>query len=126
MKQERKKIILYLRPELSEADKFATKKIEESPVQTEAVRTALLAGIALGEIDDRLPSLLASILSERTKADTFKVMLDSFLTVDSDGTHAHNKVNSSQAERGLSTDKVKMEKEPPSQAAQNLKGSLPD
>ncbi|MEX5855252.1 plasmid partitioning/stability family protein [Providencia huaxiensis] len=126
MKQERKKIILYLRPELSDADKFATKKIEESPVQTEAVRTALLAGIALGEIDDRLPSLLASILSDRTKADTFKVMLDSFLTVDGDGTQAHNKVISSQAVRGLSTDKAKMEKEPPSQAAQNLKGSLPE
>lgn len=126
MKQERKKIILYLRPELSEADKFAIKKIEVSPVQTEAVRTALLAGIALGEIDDRLPSLLASILSDRTKADTFKVMLDSFLTVDSDGTHAHNKVNLSQAKRALLTDKVKIEKEPPSQAAKNLKGSLPD
>lgn len=42
-------------------------------------RTALLAGLALGEVDSRLPSMLAALLAEDTKPETLRKMLASFL-----------------------------------------------
>lgn len=44
-------------------------------------RTALLAGLALGEVDSRLPSMLAALLAEDTKPETLRKMLASFLEI---------------------------------------------
>lgn len=61
MSQERKKVMIYLRPEAYANEKAASEKIKK---HSDMARTALLAGLALGEVDSRLPGLLASLLTE--------------------------------------------------------------
>ncbi|EKG7317543.1 plasmid stabilization protein, partial [Escherichia coli] len=55
MSQERKKVMIYLRPEAYANEKAASEKIKK---HSDMARTALLAGLALGEVDSRLPGLL--------------------------------------------------------------------
>lgn len=124
MKQERKKILFYLRPELSEGEQFAVSRLNEARSLNETVRTALLAGIALGEIDNRLPAMLASILSDETKGETIRIMLESFLSTQkvSEQTENTNSLSKDLSQEQLNSSS----KEANSTAARNLKDSLPD
>ena len=61
MSQERKKVMIYLRPEAYANEKAASEKIKK---HSDMARTALLAGLALGEVDSRLPGLLAVYIIE--------------------------------------------------------------
>lgn len=81
MPQERRKVLLYLRPDLSASERFVDARIESHPnrVRGELARTALLAGFALAEVDSRLPGILAATLGDDTKGETIRAMLASFL-----------------------------------------------
>ncbi len=79
----RRKVLIYLRPGTHASERFADARIEALPRcdRSELSRTALLAGIALGEIDSRLPSVLAALLADNTSPDTLRMMLASFLNI---------------------------------------------
>ncbi|MEH4990135.1 plasmid partitioning/stability family protein [Enterobacter ludwigii] len=79
----RRKVLIYLRPETHASERFADARIEahHRGDRGEFSRTALLAGIALGEIDSRLPSVLAALLAENTSPETLRTMLSSFLNI---------------------------------------------
>ena len=79
----RRKVLIYLRPETLVSECFADARIEahHRGDRGELSRTALLAGIALGEIDRRLPSVLAALLAENTSPETLRTMLSSFLNI---------------------------------------------
>lgn len=81
MPQERRKVLLYLRPEISASERFVDARIESHPnrVRGDVARTALLAGFALAEVDSRLPGILAATLGDDTKGETIRAMLASFL-----------------------------------------------
>ncbi|MFK9881858.1 plasmid partitioning/stability family protein, partial [Klebsiella pneumoniae] len=84
-------------------------------------RTALLAGLALGEVDSRLPSMLAALLAEDTKPETLRKMLASFLEIQP----------ASPAPAAAAAAAPAKAPEPPapvseSVSARNLAGSLPD
>ncbi|HEJ7885222.1 TPA: plasmid partitioning/stability family protein [Serratia marcescens] len=83
MVMTRRKVLIYLRPETHASERFADARIEahHRGDRGELSRTALLAGIALGEIDSRLPSLLAALLSDNTTSDTLRTILASFLNI---------------------------------------------
>ncbi|WP_145504166.1 plasmid partitioning/stability family protein [Yersinia vastinensis] len=84
----RRKVLIYLRPAANVSERFADARIEALPRgdRRELSRTALLAGIALGEIDRRLPSVLAAMLADNTSPETLRTMLSSFLSIQS-GSH---------------------------------------
>lgn len=79
----RRKVLIYLRPETHASERFADAWIEahHRGDRGELSRTALLAGIALGEMDSRLPSVLAALLAENTSQETLRAMLSSFLNI---------------------------------------------
>ncbi|WP_373224950.1 plasmid partitioning/stability family protein [Enterobacter cloacae complex sp. ESBL7] len=79
----RRKILIYLRPETHASERFADIRIEALARgdRGELTRTALLAGIALGEIDNRLPSVLAALLADNTSPETLRSMLVAFLNI---------------------------------------------
>ncbi|VXC72831.1 conserved hypothetical protein [Enterobacterales bacterium 8AC] len=79
----RKKVLFYLRTDTHAAERFAGARLEahHRGDRGEVSRTALLAGIALGEIDGRLPSVLAALLADNTSPDTLRTMLASFLNI---------------------------------------------
>ncbi len=83
MTLERRKVLIYLRPDISASERFADAKIEahHRGDRGDMSRTALLAGLALGEVDSRLPSMLAALLAEDTKPETLRKMLASFLEI---------------------------------------------
>ena len=62
----RRKVLIYLRPETHASERFADARIEAYHLgdRGDLSRTALLAGIALGEIDLRLLLVLAALLRE--------------------------------------------------------------
>ena len=62
MTLDRRKVLIYLRPDISASERFADAKIEahHRGDRGDMSRTALLAGLALGEVDSRLPSMLAA------------------------------------------------------------------
>ncbi|STV29580.1 plasmid stable inheritance protein [Klebsiella pneumoniae subsp. ozaenae] len=64
MTSDRRKVLIYLRPDISASERFADAKIEahHRGDRGDMSRTALLAGLALGEVDSRLPSMLAALL----------------------------------------------------------------
>ncbi|HCA9959129.1 TPA: plasmid stabilization protein [Klebsiella quasipneumoniae subsp. quasipneumoniae] len=119
MTLERRKVLIYLRPDISASERFADAKIEahHRGDRGDMSRTALLAGLALGEVDSRLPSMLAALLAEDTKPETLRKMLASFLEI--------QPASSAPAAAPAKTS------EPPapvseSVSARNLAGSLPD
>lgn len=59
----RRKAPIHLHPETHASDRFADARIEVLPrgERGELSRTALLPDIALGEIDSRIPFLLAAL-----------------------------------------------------------------
>jgi len=73
----RRKVLIYLRPETHASERFADTRIEahHRGDRGELSRTALLAGIALGEIDRRLPSVLAALLADNTSQETLRTIL---------------------------------------------------
>ncbi|EPU1026774.1 TPA: plasmid partitioning/stability family protein [Klebsiella pneumoniae] len=83
MTLDRRKVLIYLRPDISASERFADAKIEahHRGDRGDMSRTALLAGLALGEVDSRLPSMLAALLAEDTKPETLRKMLASFLEI---------------------------------------------
>ncbi|MFU2317145.1 plasmid partitioning/stability family protein [Rahnella sp. PCH160] len=85
MAMTRRKVLIYLRPATHASERFADARIESSPrgERGELTRTALLAGIALGEIDSRIPSVLAALLVDNTTPVTLRTMLTSFLNIQS-------------------------------------------
>ena len=80
MTLDRRKVLIYLRPDISASERFADAKVEahHRGDRGDMSRTALLAGLALGEVDSRLPSMLAALLAEDTKPETLRKMLASF------------------------------------------------
>lgn len=70
MSEERKKFTLYLHPD-KDADRQALEVIESVPrsARGELYRNALIAGMALQQLDPRLPALLSAMLSESFSAD---------------------------------------------------------
>ncbi|MBL5899768.1 plasmid stabilization protein [Enterobacter asburiae] len=83
MPMNRRKVLIYLRPETHAGERVADSYLDACPRgdRSEQARTALLAGIALGQIDARLPPLLAALLADDTGAETLLRMLTSFLNV---------------------------------------------
>lgn len=79
----RRKVLIYLRPDMYASEHFADARIEahHRGERGELSRTALLAGIALGEIDCRLPPILAALLADNTSPETLRTMLPSFLNI---------------------------------------------
>ena len=79
----RRKVLIYLRPETHASERFADTRIEahHRGDRGELSRTALLADIALGEIDSRLPSVLAALLADNTGQEILRTMLSSFLNI---------------------------------------------
>ena len=55
MTLDRRKVLIYLRPDISASERFADAKIEahHRGDRGDMSRTALLAGLALGEVDSR-------------------------------------------------------------------------
>ncbi|EMW9188860.1 plasmid stabilization protein [Escherichia coli] len=112
MSQERKKVMIYLRPEAYANEKAASEKIKK---HSDMARTALLAGLALGEVDSRLPGLLASLLTEDNNPELIRKMLASFL-----------ELPAAVEERPASIEPVKERVVAKSASARNLADSLPD
>lgn len=81
----RRKVLIYLRLGTHASERFADVRIEALPRRdrSELSRTALLIGIALGEIDNRLPSVLAALLADNTSPETLRTMLASFMNIQS-------------------------------------------
>jgi len=79
----RRKVLIYLRPGTHASERFADARIEAHHWGNRGAlsRTALLAGIALGEIDSRLPSVLAALLADNTAPETLRTILVSFLNI---------------------------------------------
>lgn len=117
----RRKVLIYLRPDMYASEHFADARIEahHRGERGELSRTALLAGIALGEIDRRLPSVLAALLADNTSPETLRTMLSSFLSIQS-GAHQSVAVTTTEPQP------VDTEKPISSISAQNLAGSLPE
>lgn len=70
----RRKIMFYLNPESSMADRYVCDEIDRMPQgdRGKTWRAALLAGFALRKQDSRLPHMLAELLTEHT---TFEEMV---------------------------------------------------
>lgn len=70
MSEERKKFTLYLHPE-RDADRQALEVIEAVPrsARGELFRNAFITGMALQQLDPRLPALLAVMLNREFTAD---------------------------------------------------------
>lgn len=117
----RRKVLIYLRPETHASERFADARIEahHRGDRGELSRTALLAGIALGEIDSRLPSVLASLLADNTSPETLLTMLSSFLNIQPG-------YASSVTVRTTEPRPVVTEKPISSVSAKNLASSLPE
>jgi hypothetical protein len=117
----RRKVLIYLRPETHASERFADTRIEahHRGDRGELSRTALLAGIALGEIDRRLPSVLAALLADNTSPETLRKMLLSFLNI---------QPCSGQPVAAATTEPqpAVMEQATGSVSAKNLAGSLPE
>lgn len=117
----RRKVLIYLRPTTHASERFADARIEahHRGDRGELSRTALLAGIALGEIDSRLPSVLAGLLADNTSPETLRTMLSSFLNIQPDyAPSVAVAATEPQPEvAGQSTSSV---------SAKNLAGSLPE
>ncbi|CAD6149883.1 plasmid partitioning/stability family protein [Escherichia coli] len=121
MSQERRKVLFYLRPGLNASEQYADAKLEGHPLRdrNDMARTAMLAGIALGEVDSRLPPMLASLLSGDNSPEVIRKMLVSFLEISPEVREA------SEGNTSVSED-VKKPGVPKSRSAQNLANSLPD
>lgn len=117
----RRKILIYLRPETHVGERFADTRIEahHRGDRGELSRTALLAGIALGEIDCRLPSVLAALLADNTSPETLRTMLSSFLNIQPG--YASSVTVTTTEPRSVAT-----EKPISSVSAKNLASSLPE
>ncbi|MBQ4938365.1 plasmid stability protein [Citrobacter werkmanii] len=76
MSEERKKFTLYLHPE-RDADRQALEVIEAVPRSTrgELFRNAFISGMALQQLDPRLPALLAAMLNKEFTADQLTGLL---------------------------------------------------
>ncbi|MEI9745005.1 plasmid partitioning/stability family protein [Enterobacter ludwigii] len=117
----RRKVLIYLRPETHASERFADARIEahHRGDRGDLSRTALLAGIALGEIDSRLPSVLAALLADNTSQETLRTMLSSFLSIQS-GSVPSVTVTTTEPRP------VVTEKPISSVSAKNLAGALPE
>ncbi|WP_115116260.1 MULTISPECIES: plasmid partitioning/stability family protein [Enterobacterales] len=117
----RRKILIYLRPNTHASERFADARIQahHRGDRGELSRTALLAGIALGEIDNRLPSVLAALLADNTSPETLRTMLVSFLNIQPGS--APPVVLTATV-----PSPVALEQSTSSVSAKNLAGSLPD
>ncbi|WP_373226266.1 plasmid partitioning/stability family protein [Enterobacter cloacae complex sp. ESBL7] len=117
----RRKILIYLRPATHASERFADARIEahHRGDRGELSRTALLAGIALGEIDRRLPSVLAALLADNTSTETLRTMLVSFLNIQP-GSHQPVAVAVTERQPEVT------ERSTSSVSAKNLAGSLPE
>ncbi|MGJ3448229.1 plasmid partitioning/stability family protein [Enterobacter sp. PTB] len=117
----RRKVLIYLRPATHASERFADARIEahHRGDRGELSRTALLAGIALGEIDSRLPSVLAALLADNTGPETLRTMLSSFLSIQSGSVP-------SVTETTTEPQPVVTEQPTSSVSAKNLAGSLPE
>ncbi|EPG6143595.1 TPA: plasmid stabilization protein [Klebsiella pneumoniae] len=118
MTLDRRKVLIYLRPDISASERFADAKIEahHRGDRGDMSRTALLAGLALGEVDSRLPSMLAALLAEDTKPETLRKMLASFLEIQPASPAPAAAPAAAPAKAPVSE----------SVSARNLAGSLPD
>lgn len=117
----RRKVLIYLRPETHACERFADARIEahHRGDRGELLRTALLAGIALGEIDNRLPSVLGALLADNTSPETLRTMLAAFLNIQP-GSAPSVTVTTTEPQpkvAGQSTSSV---------SAKNLAGALPE
>lgn len=123
MTLERRKVLIYLRPDISASERFADAKIDahHRGDRGEMSRTALLAGLALGEIDGRLPSMLAALLAEDTRPEMLRTMLASFLEIQPAAA-----VSAPGVAPAAPAPVAEEVKETESISARNLAGSLPD
>lgn len=121
MSQERRKVLFYLRPGLNASEQYADAKLEGHPLRdrNDMARTAMLAGIALGEVDRRLPPMLASLLSGDNSPEVIRKMLVSFLEISPEVRENPEGNPSASAD-------VKKPGVSKSRSAQNLANSLPD
>ncbi|MGN5575221.1 plasmid partitioning/stability family protein [Enterobacter sp. Lyrl_3] len=117
----RRKVLIYLRPATHASERFADARIEahHRGDRGELSRTALLAGIALGEIDRRLPSVLAALLADNTSPETLRTMLSSFLNI-------HPGSAPSVTVAATESPPTVAEQPTSSVSAKNLAGSLPE
>ncbi|GAB7259010.1 plasmid partitioning/stability family protein [Dickeya ananatis] len=73
----RRKIMFYLNPESSMADRYVCDEIDRMPQgdRGKTWRAALLAGFALRKQDSRLPHMLAELLTEHTTFDEMLLLM---------------------------------------------------
>ena len=71
MSDDRKKFTLYLHPEEAKSDEQAISVIDSVPrrARGELFRQAFVAGLALHQLDERLPALIATMLTKELTAD---------------------------------------------------------
>ena len=117
----RRKVLIYLRPATHASKRFADARIDalHRGDRGELSRTALLPGIALEEIDRRLPSVLSALLADNTSPETLRTMLSSFLNIQPGSTPPVMVTTTEPQPKvaGQSTSSV---------SAKNLAGSLPE
>jgi outer membrane protein TolC len=122
MTLDRRKVLIYLRPDISASERFADAKIEAHPRRPRRyVAHGAAGGAGVREVDSRLPSMLAALLAEDTKPETLRKMLASFLEIQP----------ASSAPAAAPAAAPAKAPEPPapvseSVSARNLAGSLPD
>lgn len=117
----RRKVLIYLRHETHASERFADARIEahHRGDRGELSRTALLAGIALGEIDRRLPSVMAALLADNTSPEILRAILSSFLNIRPGSTPSVSVI-------ATELPPVATKQSNSSVSAKNLAGSLPD
>lgn len=111
--EERKDIRFYLRPTKAENEKYAADKLDsrQGEIQDQ-MRLYSLAGLAIAEVDSRLPAVLASMLKPGVTGQEVESVLKAFLSMDTTTTPQA-------PEPAKETGK-------PSQSATNLRTMLPD
>ena len=79
----RKDIRFYLRPTKAASEQYAADKLSDLPGEIQDhMRLFSLAGMAIAEVDSRLPSVLASMLKPGVTSTEVETVLRAFLNMD--------------------------------------------
>ncbi|EHK8991107.1 plasmid stability protein [Escherichia coli] len=81
MTDSRRKIAFYINPENNDADAFVAQLFDSVPTRERGrlMRSLLLAGAALRQLDNRTPNVLAELLSDKTSTENIATVLTMLL-----------------------------------------------
>jgi hypothetical protein len=109
--EERKDIRFYLRPTKAENEKYAAEMLDKRQGEIqEQMRLYALAGLAIAEVDSRLPAVLASMLKPGVSGNEVEAVLRAFLNMGSAPMPEPTRVSSP----------------PKNESAENLRTMLPE